>query len=106
MFGSLKIRGKVLAMALAVAIPATVVVGAVGYLTGRSVIREAKMDHLTSIRAAKAGQIEFYFSQIRSQVQTFSEDRMVVQAMRDFSEAFGEPYELPNDRLGTGPFPT
>jgi len=52
MFGSLRIRAKVLLLALAVAIPATIVLGTIGYVTGRAAIQQAKLDHLTSIRAS------------------------------------------------------
>jgi PAS domain S-box-containing protein len=90
MFEALRIRAKVLVMALAVAIPATVVVGAMGYVSGKAAIRQAKLDHLTSIRASKASQIESYFGQIRNQARTFSEDRMVVEAMRGLSGAFAD----------------
>ncbi len=90
MFGSVRIRAKVLILALAVAIPSTVVVGAIGYFSGKAAIRQAKLDHLTSIRASKSNQIEFYFRQIRNQARTFSEDRMVVEAMRGLASAFGD----------------
>jgi len=90
MFGSLRIRAKVLLLALAVAIPATIVLGTIGYVTGRAAIQQAKLDHLTSIRASKASQIESYFGQIRKQASTLSEDRMVVEAMRGLAAAFGD----------------
>ena len=36
----------------------------------------------------KAGQIEDYFQQIIDQIITFSEDRMIIDAMQSFENAF------------------
>ena len=44
----------------------------------------------TSVRSTKAYQIERYFQQIRYQVLTFSEDRMVIEAVQEFKAAFHE----------------
>ena len=38
----------------------------------------------------KAREVEVYFRQIHSQVQTLSEDRMIVNAMKAFKSAFHE----------------
>ena len=69
-------------------VPALVVVGALAYLSGKAAVTRTTLDHLTSVRASKANQIESYFRQIRAQAQTFSEDLMVVEAMREFSGAY------------------
>lgn len=51
---------------------------------------ESKFDQLTSIRSTKKRNIEDYFSIIRSQIMTYSEDKMIVDAMRDFKKVFHE----------------
>lgn len=47
-------------------------------------------EHLVSIREIKKTQIEDYFQTIQSQVITFSKDRMIVNAMREFKQGFSE----------------
>ena len=47
-------------------------------------------NQLIAIRDSKKTQIEDYFAFIRSQVQTFSNNHMVVDAMKEFSMAFNE----------------
>ncbi len=50
---------------------------------------EAQAFHqLESLRSVKKLQIESYFEQIKMQAVTLSEDKMVIDAMRGFSEAF------------------
>ena len=88
MIKGVRIRTKLFAMVLAVALPTVALVGVLAYMGGKKAITESKFDHLTSVRASKANQIESYFRQIRHQAETFSEDRMVVQAMRELGESF------------------
>jgi hypothetical protein len=49
---------------------------------------ESKFDQLTSIRSTKKRNIEDYFSTIRNQINTYSEDKMIVDAMKAFKAAF------------------
>lgn len=53
-------------------------------------IREKVVASLQAQQGLKKQQIERYFESIRDQVLTFSEDRMVVDAMRSFKEAFAD----------------
>jgi hypothetical protein len=85
---SARIRTKLFLTVLAVTVPALVIVGALAYVSGRAAVTRTTLDHLTSVRASKANQIESYFRQIRGQAQTFSEDLMVVDAMREFTGAY------------------
>ncbi len=50
----------------------------------------AAFDELTAVRETKAAHVEDYFAQTREQVVRFSEDRMVVDALAAFSDAFFE----------------
>lgn len=50
--------------------------------------KKAKFDQLTSIRSTKKLNIEDYFSIIRNQILSFSEDKMIVNAMKEFKESF------------------
>jgi hypothetical protein len=49
---------------------------------------QSKFDQLKSITSTKKHNIEYYFDIIRNQILTFSEDLMVVDAVRDFRNAF------------------
>lgn len=65
----------------------------VSYSTAKKSLEESAFSHLTSVRAMKASQIGAYFDQIRNQVQTFSNDRMVIDAMKEFKTAFNQVIE-------------
>ncbi len=54
----------------------------------RKDMRDKVVSSLQAQQELKAGEIEKYFVSIRDQVLTFSEDRMVVDAMRDFKDSF------------------
>ena len=49
---------------------------------------QSKFDQLKSITSTKKHNIEYYFDIIRNQILTFSEDRMVIEAVRDFKNSF------------------
>ena len=71
-----------------VAVIAAGVAAYVGYKDGRSALEKQAFAKLTAVREMKASHVEDYFQQIRRQVLTFSEDRMVIDAMRNFRSAF------------------
>lgn len=51
-------------------------------------LRKEAFDKLTAVREVKRQAVERYFQTINDQIITFSEDRMVVDAMRQFSRSF------------------
>lgn len=55
----------------------------------RADLEKKAEDHLVALRDNKKAQIERYFNTIGDQMLTFSEDQMVVNAMRGFRESFG-----------------
>jgi PAS domain S-box-containing protein len=81
------IRWKLFLTVLALAVPALILVGVLSYIGGRAAVERATLDHLTSVRASKANQIEEYFNQISSLARTFAKDRMIIDAMADFDDA-------------------
>ncbi len=81
------IRTKLFLTVLALAVPALILVGVLSYLGGEAAVKRTTLDHLTSVRASKANQIEEYFERIRSQARVFAKNRMVVDAMVDFDLA-------------------
>ncbi|HEY9006317.1 MAG TPA: GAF domain-containing protein [Ohtaekwangia sp.] len=54
---------------------------------------ESKFDQLKSINSTKKRNIEYYFDIIRNQILTFSENKMVVDAMKEFKQAFAQTGE-------------
>jgi methyl-accepting chemotaxis protein len=51
-------------------------------------LEQQVFEQLTSAREIKRATIERYFQQIEDQILTFSEDRMIVDAMNDFRQVF------------------
>ena len=95
----MKIRSKLTVGFLACGIAPLAIAAIVSYFVmsdGMSTLTEqastdmrAKVSaSLQAQQALKKDQIEGYFESIRDQIITFSEDRMVVNAMRDFKESF------------------
>jgi hypothetical protein len=59
---------------------------------------QSKFDQLRSITSTKKRNVEYYFDIIRNQIDTFSEDRMVLHAMKKFREAFYQFEPLSEER--------
>ena len=93
----LSIKSKLILMLLAVSSCAIFVTAYLGYQSGQSNLTDRVFSQLTSLRASKAHQIEFYFENIRNHTQTLSEDLMVVAAMQEFKAAYGQldAYSVP-----------
>jgi GAF domain-containing protein/HAMP domain-containing protein len=49
---------------------------------------QSRFDQLRSITSTKKRNIEYYFDIIRNQIITFSEDRMIIEAVKAFRSAF------------------
>jgi serine phosphatase RsbU (regulator of sigma subunit)/anti-sigma regulatory factor (Ser/Thr protein kinase) len=88
MFKNLKIGVKILIILSSVAIVAVGINGYIGYTAAKTSLEEESFNKLTAICEMKANQIENYFEQIRNEVITFSEDRMIIDAMKAFKEGF------------------
>jgi methyl-accepting chemotaxis protein len=88
MFSSLTIRTKLLAILAATAVLSAGVSSYIGYQTAQQALEEQSFNKLTAVREMKANQIEGYFRQINDQILTLSEDRMIIDAMKDFRAAF------------------
>ena len=84
----LKLKTKLQLSFLIIGFLSIVAISWQAFENARSAIESITFDRLTSIRETKKRQIESYFQQIRNQVITLSEDKMVVEAMSRFTEAF------------------
>ena len=77
-------KNRLLLGLLAISLVPLIVLGlSMYYLASDAIMQQAK-DRLAAVRTIKANQIQSYFHSIQDQIQTFSEDRMVIQAMSDF----------------------
>ncbi len=66
----------------------SVLVGWVAISSSHSALELKAKDQLVSVRDMKKSEIERYFTMLRNQVLTFSNDRMMIDAMRLFTPAF------------------
>jgi hypothetical protein len=84
----LSIQSKLVLLLLLVSIGSMFVIAVIGYTSGREALEQSVYDHLTSVRAARADQLQTHVKLIRAQAITLSEDRMVVDAMREILQAY------------------
>ena len=82
-----KIRVKLLLTLISVSLIPLLLLGIVMYRSASQGILEQANNQLESVRSIKANQVESYFTSIRKQIETFSENAMVVEAMQQFPEA-------------------
>ncbi|MHC4270121.1 MAG: MCP four helix bundle domain-containing protein, partial [Planctomycetota bacterium] len=94
MFKDLSIKTKLISIILSVGILSINITGLLCYLNTRNTLEKVYTDKLASIRETKKQQIEAYFSQIRNQVITLSEDHMIIGAMNQFKTTF---YDVKKD---------
>jgi class 3 adenylate cyclase len=84
----LSIKSKLMIMLLGVSVASVVTVAFLAFRTGHQALTASIFDHLTSVRASKAYQIEAYLQRVRSQVETLSEDHMIADTVRRFRESY------------------
>lgn len=82
------LKGKLLMFFLLIALVPLIVVSLVCYMTSQGALKRQAMNQLISVREMKKNEIEEYFATIRKQVLTLSENRMIIDAMKEFKEAF------------------
>ena len=80
----LSIQSKLVLLLLLVSIGSMLVIAVIGYRSGRAALEQSVYHHMTSVRAARADQLQTRIRLIRAQAVTLSEDRMVIDAMREF----------------------
>ena len=85
---NLNIGTKVLTALLPLILLSIALVSSISILIAQRELEEQAFNKLIATREIKATQIENYFSQIRHQIETFSENHMVISAMKDFATAF------------------
>ena len=93
---NLNIGTKVLTALLPLILLSIALVSSISILIAQRELEEQAFNKLIATREIKATQIENYFSQIRHQIETFSENHMVISAMKDFAAAFKTIFEERN----------
>lgn len=81
---------KVICLFLIAGLVPLAVIGILSHSSSSTSLKEQAFSQLVSVRETKKKQIEDYFSTIRKQVRTFSENRMIVDAMKEFKTALKE----------------
>ncbi len=79
---------KVIILFLIAGLVPLAVMGVISNNSSSDALEKQAFNQLVSVREIKKKQIEDYFSTIRKQVRTLSEDGMVVDAMRELKTAF------------------
>src|SRR3989344_4841853 len=79
---------KSIASFIAISIVSILIVGVGGFFSAKRSMQQATFHALAAIRESKKQQIETYFDQIRNQCQTFAQDLMIIDAMKDFKKGF------------------
>lgn len=80
-FVSTKIRNRLLVSFLIVALLPLIVLASLLYRSSSDAVMDQAFAQLDAVRTIKANQTEDYFQTINDQIITFSEDRMIIEAM-------------------------
>lgn len=81
------IRSKILILTLTVVMLGIVVLGGIGYWSGRETIRASVLSRLVGFRETKSERVLEYTASLRSEALTFSEDPTTSNALIDFQNA-------------------
>lgn len=84
----MKLGGKLLTAFFIVGVIPFAVMAMVALIKAQSALCDQAFAQMQSMRDVKKGQVNSYLETIKSQILTFSEDRMIISAMSEFSQAF------------------
>ena len=87
-FAHWSIRYKLLSLLLLLGVVTFGATGTIAYVMSVRASRQGVMNQLAGVRRSKGSQIQTYYRSIHSHVLTLSEDRMIVDAMREFRAAY------------------
>jgi class 3 adenylate cyclase len=89
------IRYKLMGLLVLLGLVTLAVTGTVAYLKDYRSIERDVMNQLTGVTRTRRAQIETYYRNIHSYVETLSEDRTFIEAMRDFGNAYQKMNNAP-----------
>ncbi|HYK37815.1 adenylate/guanylate cyclase domain-containing protein [Alloacidobacterium sp.] len=87
-FAHWSIRYKLLSLLLLLGVMTFAVTGTIAYIKYLNALKRDVMNQLTGLNRAKQFQIEDYYQTIHNHAATLSDDRMFIDAMREFSAAY------------------
>jgi class 3 adenylate cyclase len=82
------LRYKLLGILSLLGLTTFAVTGAISYVKQLDALKENVTNQLTSVRRSKAFQLESYYRTIHNHILTLSDDRMFIDAMREFRGAY------------------
>ena len=85
----ISLKTKLLSSFVFVGILAVLIGGALSYSRAKSALEKTSFNALTVSREIKRRQIEAYFTRIRSQVLTMSQDQVIIEALNSFTNHQG-----------------
>ena len=85
---TLSLRHKLLLLLFSIGIIPIIIVMGVSFFSARNAVKKLTEDKLTAVGTIKNNQISEYFQTIDNQARTFSNDAMIVNAMKEFTDAF------------------
>ena len=83
-------------------IPAALLAFFIGWIaidSGQATLEKQAIEKLIALRDAKKSEIEAYFTGLHNQIETFSNDRMIIDAMREFRSAY-DSYRKETNNFG------
>lgn len=87
-FNRLSIQSKLMLIVLLTSIASIALIGYIGYSSGRENLTQTVFNQLTSLRAAKAAELQAYFDTLEDETLTISESPMATNAMRALKPAY------------------
>ena len=88
MLNRVSVKSKLIMMLLGVSLGSILVIGYLSNRSSRAALTQAAFDHLVSIRAAKANQIETYAHHLHRQLEIVAKSGGIIRAMVHFNKAF------------------
>lgn len=82
------IKAKVMVFILTVCVSVSCVTGFISYTSSKNALQDLALTKLTAVRSAKSSELNIYLRNVKAEIQTLSENRMTIEAMREFNTAF------------------
>ena len=94
-FAHWSIRYKLLSLLLSLGVTTFVVTGTIAYIKYLDALKLGVTNHLTGVVRSKQFQIESYYRTIHNHAETLSNDRMFIDAMKEFRAAYRKMDKAP-----------
>ena len=93
----MSIRYRLVLIMISLSVLGVGVSSSIAHYHGETNLKDAVIRQLSGLRRTRAYQIESYFRTVSNHVESLSDDRMFVEAMQEFGQAYGGLDSLPND---------